>query len=506
MIPTNFSDEIRNRGRGAGNQEESEVMERKAAVRENLLVKLEAENGASDSSITAVLLFSILVASCGSLLSGCGMGYTSPVESQLMSDLDLSTAQFSLFGSLTTAGGLLGSIMSGNITEYLGRKKTMGITAICSLVGWIAIAFSEAVWSLYVGRLLVGAGMGLISYVVPIYIAEITPKNLRGGAVLAFMLGICSGLVVTWRVLALIGTIPCIVQIISLPFIPESPRWLVKVGHEKEYVASLQRLRGDVDISLEATEIKEYTEALENMHESNFLALFQRKYGYALTIGLGLMALGQFSGVTGLICYVDEIFKSAELLNTLSDWDRILNYRRHHSSSYYSVEVNIFQVPVTSVGVFLMDRLGRRPLLLISASGMCLACMFSGLSFLFKDHGWLTSITPSLVFVGILLFVAAYPIGMGGIPYIIMSEVFPINVKGTAGSLATSVNWVASWMVSYAFNFMLDWSSAGSFFLFAFVNALTCLFVYMLVPETKDRMLEEIQESITHALINQEES
>ncbi|KAL8166617.1 hypothetical protein V2J09_008116 [Rumex salicifolius] len=440
-------------------------MEREEATRENLLIKLEADNGVADSSVTFVLLFSIFVASCGSLVSGCGVGYTSPVESQLMSDLDLSTAQFSLFGSLCTAGGLLGSILSGSITDYLGRRKTMGVTALVCLIGWIAIAFSEAVWSLYIGRLLVGAGMGLISYVVPIYVAEIATKNLRGGAVLSYMLVICCGialmffvgLVVSWRVLALIATVPCIVQITALPFIPESPRWLMKVGREKEFEESLQRLRGDkVDITLEASEIK---------------------------IGLGLMALGQFGGTMGIIYYASSIFESAGFSTTVG-----------------TISMAIIQVPVTSVGVFLMDRLGRRPLLLISASGMCIACIFSGLSFLFKDHGWLTSISPSLVFVGIMLFSAAYPMGMGGIPYIIMSEIFPINVKGTAGSLATTVNWVTSWIVSYAFNFMLDWSSAGSFFLFAFVNALTCLFIFKLVPETKGRMLEEIQESITHAL------
>ncbi|KAL8166618.1 hypothetical protein V2J09_008117 [Rumex salicifolius] len=338
-------------------------MEREEATRENLLIKLEANNGVADSSVTFVLLFSIFVASCGSLISGCGVGYTSPVESQLMSDLNLSTARFSLFGSLCTAGGLLGSILSGSITDYLGRRKTMGVTALVCLTGWIAIAFSEAVWSLYVGRLLTGAGMGLISYVVPIYVAEIAPRNLRGGAVLSFM----------------------------LPF-------RMKVGREKEYEESLQRLRGDkVDITLEASEIK---------------------------IGLGLMALGQLGGTMGVIYYASSIFESAGFSTTVG-----------------TIAMAIIQLPVTSVGVILMDRLGRRPLLLISASGMCLACIFSGLSFLFEDHGWLTSISPSLVFVGIMLFSAAYPIGMGGIPYIIMSEIFPVNVKGTAGSLATSVNW-----------------------------------------------------------------
>ncbi|GMH13173.1 hypothetical protein Nepgr_015014 [Nepenthes gracilis] len=210
------------------------------------------EKRESDSSVTGVLLFSIFTAVCGSLVCGCAVGYTSPVESAMMADLGLSTAEFSLFGSLLTVGGLLGSLVSGKIADYIGRKRTMGLSDILCLIGWLAIACSQGAWSLDLGRVLLGFGLGLTVFVVPVYIGEIAPKDLRGGSVLVHQLVICFGislmffvgLVITWRILALIGIIPCLMQLLFTFFIPESPRWLVKIGQDKEFEAALHCLRG----------------------------------------------------------------------------------------------------------------------------------------------------------------------------------------------------------------------------------------------------------------------
>ncbi|KAK7831489.1 sugar transporter erd6-like 7 [Quercus suber] len=271
----------------------------------------------SDSKATPIVILSSMVAYCGSLTVGCSSAYSSPAESGIMEDLGLSIAA------------------------------------------------------------------------VPVYIAEITPKNLRGGFSNASQLMVCCGLslmfiignVITWRILALIGTIPCILELLGLLLIPESPRWLAKIGKEKEFETSLQYLRGrNADISQEAAEIREYTEAFKKNSKTRFMDLFQRRYAHSL-IG-------------------------------------------------YSV---------------------------------------------------------------------AYSTGMGGIPWLIVSEVFPINVKGSAGSLVSLVNWSCSWIVTYGFNFMMEWSSAGTFFIYMGVCGSAVLFVAKLVPETKGRVLEEIQVSITHS-------
>ncbi|KNA18791.1 hypothetical protein SOVF_067410 [Spinacia oleracea] len=462
---------------------------------EQLLLKL--EDGATiaadyDGGATLVLFFSVFIAVCGSFVCGCALGYSSPVQSGIMADLNISTAAYSLFGSMVTVGGLLGSLICGKLTDYIGRRGTMWLSDILYFTGWLAIAFSKGVWSLDIGRLAVGFAMGLTIYVVPVYIAEITPRNLRGGSVLLSQLMLSCGialvyilgLATTWRALALIGAAPCIIQFLGLFFIPESPRWLIKVGHDKGCETTLQRLRGrKFDIAQEAAQIKDCSETVEHVSEDSFFNVFQMKYAFALTISIGLMALSAFGGTNGILFYANTIFESAGVSGTLG-----------------TVTMALIQLPPTFLGVLLMDKCGRRPLLLGSVIGMGTACLFVALSFLMKDHGWMTGFSPYLALVGILIFSAAYPVGMGGIPFVIMSEIFPINVKGAAGSLATIVNWSSGWVVSYTFNFMMDWSSSGTFFTFTSINLLALLFVWKLVPETKGRTLEEIQESLTHTL------
>ncbi|KDO44991.1 hypothetical protein CISIN_1g011956mg [Citrus sinensis] len=428
------------------------------------------ESGSGSASATSAVVLSTFVAVCGSYVFGSAIGYSSPAQSGITNDLGLSVAEYSLFGSILTIGAMIGAIMSGKIADYIGRRGTMGFSDIVCIIGWVIIVFSKAAWWLDLGRLLVGYGMGLLSYVVPVYIAEITPKNLRGGFTTVHQLMICIGVSMTyligaflnWRILALIGTIPCLVQLIGLCFIPESPRWLAKTGKGIESEAALQRLRGaDADISEEAAEIREYTETLERLSEGGILELFQRKYAHSLIVGVGLMVLQQFGGVNGIAFYASSIFISAGF-----------------SGSIGMIAMVVIQIPMTLLGVLLMDKSGRRPLLLVSAAGTCLGCLLAALSFLFQ------------------VYTGSFSLGMGGIPWVIMSEVFPINMKGSAGSLVTLVSWLGSWIISFTFNFLMKWSSTGTFFAFSAICSLTVLFVAKLVPETKGRTLEEIQASM----------
>ncbi|XP_066310960.1 sugar transporter ERD6-like 5 [Miscanthus floridulus] len=331
--------------------------------------------------------------------------------------------------------------------QNLHRGEASGLPELVSGMTQASVRLQNY-WCLDIGRVLIGCGIGILSYVVPVYISHITPKNLRGGFATVNQVMICCGgslafvlgTFIAWRTLAIVGVAPCLLQLVGLLLIPESPIWLARFGHPGAFVVALQTLRGHgTDISEEASEIKVFTEKLQRLPKSKMLDLFQKDCIRAVTAGVGLMALQQLGGVNGILFYASEVFVSAGF----------------SSGNTGTIAMAVVQVPMVGLGVLLMDKAGRRPLLMISAAGTCLGCLLVGFSFLSKH--WERDLNV-LALAGLLVFIGSFSLGMGGIPWVIMSEIFPINMKGSAGSLVTLVSWLGSWVVSYAFNFLLIWS------------------------------------------------
>ncbi|KAK4339589.1 hypothetical protein RND71_041051 [Anisodus tanguticus] len=415
---------------------------------------------------TTPVVLSICVVMCGSLAYGFAVGYSSPAQSGIMADLGLSIADYSTFGAILTLGGTIGALVSGTIADMVGRRVSA--------------------WWLDIGRFLMGIGAGILLYVAPIYIAEISPKSIRGGctAAIAFMVYFgfsvmfLIGNILTWRTLAIVAIIPSLVQLIGIFFIPESPRWLAKIGRDKEVEASLQYLRGkNVDISLEAAEIKENVESLQQLSGSRYLDMFNRRYAHSLIVGAGVLILVQSGGTDAISSFAGSIFKKAGC-----------------SVSFATTAMGFIQLPFAAMGVFLLDATGRRS---VASAGTCLGNFLVGVGFLCKDYDQMSQLSARLVGTGILVFSIFYSMGVGGAAITIVSEIFPMNIKGSAGSLAIVCNWFTSWIVTYAFNFLFEWSPSGVFFMFTLFSGLMIPFVAKIVPETKGRTLEEIQASMT---------
>ncbi|VVA90558.1 unnamed protein product [Arabis nemorensis] len=467
------------------------MSENQRNLESGLLLK-KNQNDVNECRVTPVVLFSTFVSVCGSFCYGCAAGYSSVAQTGITTDLGLTVAQYSIFGSIMTFGGMFGAIFSGKVADIMGRKGTMWFAQIFCIFGWLAIAFTNNSILLDVGRLSTGFSVGLFSYVIPVYIAEITPKHVRGAFVFANQLFQSCGLslyyaigsFVHWRKLALIGLIPCALQVVCLFFIPESPRLLGKWGREKECKASLQRLRGDdADISEEANTIKETMMLFDQGPKSSVMDLFQRRYAPSVVIGVGLMLLQQFSGSSGIMLYVGSVFDKGGF-----------------SSSIGSMILAVIMIPKALLGLILVEKMGRRPLLLASTGGMCFSSLLLSFSFCFRSYGMLDELTPVFTCIGVVGFISSFAVGMGGLPWIIMSEIFPMNVKVSAGTLVTLSNWSFGWIIAFAYNFMLEWNASGTFLIFFSVCGAGIVFVYAMVPETKGRTLEEIQSSLTDFL------
>ncbi|CAH2044551.1 unnamed protein product [Thlaspi arvense] len=405
------------------------VVKEETSIEEGLL-QLKNQNDDSSCRITACVILSTFVAVCGSFSFGVAIGYTSGAEVGIMKDMGLSIAQFSAFGSFSTLGATIGALFSGKMAIILGRRGTMWVSDILCITGWLSIAFAKDVMWLNFGRISSGIGIGLISYVVPVYIAEITPKHVRG----------------------------------TFTFSNQA-----KVATEKELENSLLRLRGRrANISRESSEIQVMTRMIENDSKSSFSDLFQKKYRHTLVVGVGLMLIQQFSGSSAVMYYASTIFRKAGKI----------------------------KIPKAMIGLILVDRWGRRPLLLTSAFGMGITCMLLGIAFALQKMQLLTELTPVLTFICVTLYIAAYAIGLGGLPWVIMSEIFPMNIKVTAGTLVTLASWSSSSIVTYAFNFLFEWSTQGTFYIFGAIGGAALIFIWLLVPETKGLSLEEIQASL----------
>ncbi|XP_046344784.2 solute carrier family 2, facilitated glucose transporter member 8-like [Haliotis rufescens] len=432
------------------------------------------------------LIWTTLIACLGALCFGYVIGYSSPAIPSMIKSGVLNKQNAGWFGSLMTVGAILGGPSGGYCIEKFGRRKSLIIATVPFLLGWVAMLTSSTLTYLYAGRFLTGFSSGLVTVCVPVYIAEISTKSMRG------VLGSCTQLFITvgillayacglhfdWRGLALIGAIQAVTALVMSFFIPETPRWLLGRNQKAEAIQALKALRDShMDVQEECRDIEEGLDPQEDFAWSEFLQ--KPELSRPLFIALTVFVFQQLSGINAVMFYTVSIFETA--IPDLA-----------HGAT---VAVGAIQVVATFAACLLMDRAGRRKLLIIAGLIMSATLFMFGLYYKLQASNSLNSTMKTwLPVCSLMIYIVGFSLGWGPIPMLVMSEIFPSRARGAASSIAILGNWLVAFVVTKEFMTMQTiLGQDGTFYLFAMFCLMSVMFVWKYLPETKGKSLEDIE-------------
>lgn len=438
------------------------------------------------------ILFITFSAALGGFLFGYDTAVISGTTDFLQERFELTSIQLGWAAASALIGCIIGSASAGWFSDRYGRKKILMAAAVLYTVSAVASALAQNLIQLSIARIIGGIGVGSASLLSPLYIAEISPEKIRGRLVTLVQFSILIGMIVVYYVNARIAAsgntawnvqvgwrwmfgseaFPAVLFLGVLFFIPETPRWLLKQGFASKGKSVLQRIGGTHYAQHESALIQE---ALKH-EEGNFLEMFQRRYVSVLIIGIGLAVLCQATGINVIMYYAPRIFVSAGLDRT--------------SAMYQTILIGLIQFLFTCVAFYLVDKMGRKICLLISVTGMGLSLAALGIAYGQQEiHG-------VFLLVCVLSYVASFAIGMGAVPWIVISEIYPNRLRGRAMSLAIFFIWFTNFWVSQLFPYMLDTMRENVFWFYAAMCAITFVFVWKIIPETKGKSLEQIEHEL----------
>ncbi|XP_049780270.1 facilitated trehalose transporter Tret1-like [Schistocerca cancellata] len=433
-------------------------------------------------------LLAVLAGDLAMLAGGIVMAWSSPA----LPKMSLTPSQGSWAGSLPSLGAAVGPWLGGWLSDKLGRKATVMLGAVPIVLSWVALIFCEyePVW-LCVVRFVSGLGVGLIFAAMPTYVGEIAQADVRGGLssliqvsmTTGFMIDYCVGPFVSYTTLAIIGMVTPLVAVACFAWMPESPYYLLAVGKDAAAEKSLRWLRDpDRDIMSELRQMKKAVEE-SRLNEPSVLDLFRsRRCRRALAISLGVVCSEQIQGINAVLFYSQSIFIAAG--GSVSD-------------IVAPMIINGTMLVESCFAPFLVDRVGRRRLLIFSSTGMCLALIPLGVFFVLSDAKQNVESIGWIPVTALILYIIVYTPGYGCLPFTVSGEVFPPNVKIVAMPMAACVSWFMSFIVTRFYeDIALAVGNGGPFFVFAGCAFLVTIYVYFVVPETKGKTLEEIQEML----------
>ena len=428
-------------------------------------------------------------AALGGLLFGYDTGVISGAELFIRKDFTLSTFALEIIVSGVLAGAATGALGGGRLADLFGRRKLLIATAFIFAAGAILCAAAQSPGMLVAGRIIVGLGIGLASSTVPVYISEVAPADARGWQVSLFQLAVTVGILLayvvdyafaqiqSWRWMFGFALVPAAIFGAGMLFLPESPRWLLRSGQRESARATLARVRGTEDVEKELLEIEG---SLAHAEEKGRLSdLLEPSLRPALVAGIGLAIFQQVTGINTVIYYAPVIIQSAGISSA-------------SGAILATAGIGLVNVLMTIVAMRLIDRAGRKPLLLTGIAGMVVTLGLLGI--VFRTAGHSTTLA-WLAVVSMMAYVASFAISLGPIFWLLISEIYPLKIRNSAEGIAATFNWGSNLVIALTFLTLVErLGPSRTFWLYGLCAIASWIFSYYFVPETKGHTLEEIEE------------
>ena len=451
------------------------------------------------------LIFLSVVAALGGFLFGYDTAVISGTIAQVTQLFQLDALQQGWYVGCALVGSIVGVLFAGILSDKLGRKLTMVISAVLFSTSALGCALSADFAQLVVYRIIGGVGIGVVSIVSPLYISELAVAQYRGRLVSLYQLAVTVGflgaylvnyqllawaesgtqlsvdwlnkifITEVWRGMLGMETLPAILFFIIIFFIPESPRWLIVRGKELKAVNILEKIYNSITEA--KSQLNETKSVLTSETKSEWSLLMKLGIFKAVIIGVCIAILGQFMGVNAVLYYGPSIFENAGL----SGGD----------SLFYQVLVGLVNTLTTVLALVIIDKVGRKKLVYYGVSGMVVSLILIGLYFLFGDSLGVSSLFLLIFF---LFYVFCCAVSICAVVFVLLSEMYPTKVRGLAMSIAGFALWIGTYLIGQLTPWMLqNLTPAGTFFLFAVMCVPYMLIVWKLVPETTGKSLEEIE-------------
>ena len=449
---------------------------------------------------TAYVIFMAAVAAIGGILFGYDTAVISGTTDIVRNQFSLSASGEGWYVGCALIGSIIGVLCAGSLSDYIGRKITMLISAAFFSISAIGCAVCGSFDALVAFRIIGGVGIGIVSIVSPIYISEVSPAKIRGTLVSLYQLAVTAGFLLAylanwaidagidpsaaadaglwsrmfnaeaWRGMLGSETLPALLFLFIIFFIPESPKWLIIKGKPSEATAVLSRILGSED---EINAEVETTRSSSGEDKGSWSDLLKPGILVAVLAGCAIAILGQFMGVNAVLYYGPKIFSEAGFDNPM----------------FSTVLVGLVNFATTVLAVFIIDRVGRKQLIYWGVSGMIICLIAIGTYF--ATGGALGN---GFMLAFFLAYVFCCAISISAIVFVLLSEMYPNSIRGRAMSLAGFMLWVGTYLVGQLTPVLLEWSQAGTFFIFAVMCVPYMLIMWKVIPETTGKTLEEIEE------------